>query len=70
MADQFVKMTKDGEVIEVAPSLVKEHKALGWEVVEEAKVKAEAEAPAKAEAKAKTEAEAKAKLVAAAKAKK
>jgi hypothetical protein len=33
---QFIKMTKDGEEIAVVPSLVDEHKLLGWEVVDPA----------------------------------
>jgi hypothetical protein len=38
MAEKFVKMTKDGAEIEVVPSLVEEHKLLGWEVVGDAAV--------------------------------
>jgi hypothetical protein len=58
MADQFVKMTKDGETIEVSPLVVKDHERLGWKVVE-AMVKTETEAAdadvdADAKAKAKS----------------
>jgi hypothetical protein len=37
MAEKFVKVTKDGETIEVSPLVVEDHKRLGWKVVEEAK---------------------------------
>lgn len=50
MADKFVKMTMEGETIEVSPLAVEDHKSLGWKVVDEgAPAKAEevaAEAPA------------------------
>ena len=48
MAGEFVKMTKDGEEIEVFPSLMDEHKALGWKVVEKAPEKAVANTDATA----------------------
>lgn len=31
---KFIKMTKEGETIEVHPSVVEDHKRLGWKVVE------------------------------------
>ena len=43
MSDQFVKMTKDGETIQVSPLVVEDHKSLGWKVVEEPKTEAEKE---------------------------
>jgi hypothetical protein len=56
MVKTFVKMTKDGETIEVSPLVVENHKQLGWKVVEaKAEVNAEAKAAEKkaaAEAKA------------------
>ena len=37
MADKFVKMVKEGEEsIEVNPSVVEDHKRLGWKVDESA----------------------------------
>lgn len=65
MTKKFVKMTKDGETIEVSPLVVEDHKSLGWKVVEEkAETETEEDKAAKkkaaAEAKAKKEAEAKA----------
>lgn len=33
MADEFVRMTKDGATIAVHPSVVADHKRLGWMVV-------------------------------------
>ena len=56
---EFIKMTKDGETIEVSPLVVEDHKHLGWKVVEET-AKAEVEADVDIEAKAKAKAEAKA----------
>jgi len=44
MANQFVKMEKDGVVIEVHPDALKNHLELGWkEVVEEPKKPAKVE---------------------------
>lgn len=43
---EFVKMTKDGETIEVSPLTVENHKLLGWVVVEEAEAAQPAEAAA------------------------
>jgi hypothetical protein len=40
MSEKFVSMKKEGETIEVHPSVVENHKQLGWKVVD-----AEAEAP-------------------------
>jgi predicted fused transcriptional regulator/phosphomethylpyrimidine kinase len=57
MADKFVKMTKDGETIEVHPSVVEDHKHLGWKVVEVQAKTETAEAKA-AEKKAAAEAKA------------
>lgn len=34
MADEFIKVTKDGETIEVHPLALEDHKRLGWKVVE------------------------------------
>lgn len=34
MSDKFVKMEKDGQTIDVNPSVVEDHKRLGWKVVE------------------------------------
>ena len=46
MADKFVKITKDGETIEVSPLVVEDHKRLGWKVVEESQAeKPKAEKP-------------------------
>lgn len=50
MADEFVKMTKGEETIEVHPSVVADHESLGWTVVAAEPVAAETaadEAPAK-----------------------
>ncbi|MCI0552561.1 MAG: hypothetical protein L0287_16545 [Anaerolineae bacterium] len=56
MAEKFIKMTKDGETIEVSPLVVEDHKRLGWkEVTPKGEVGAQAKAAAK-----KTEAEAEA----------
>ncbi len=42
--NEFVKMTKPGEEpIKVHPSVVENHKQLGWKVVEEPKEEAAAE---------------------------
>ena len=46
--DEFIKMTKDGEIIEVHPLAVENHKQLGWTVVKEeqpAEAAQEAEQP-------------------------
>jgi hypothetical protein len=45
MSEKFVPMTKDGGAIEVHPSVVENHKQLGWKVAS-----AEAEAPQNPEA--------------------
>jgi hypothetical protein len=39
MAENLVKMHKDGKHLDVHPLVVEEHKALGWNVVEEEKAK-------------------------------
>jgi len=57
MPEKFVKLTKDGETIEVHPSVVENHKALGWKVVY---AKAETEEDTDTESKKKAAAEAKA----------
>jgi len=57
--DQFVKMTKEGETIEVSPLVVEDHKKLGWKVVEEKTDGSEQKATVEAEA-ARKKAEAKA----------
>ena len=41
MPEQFIKMKKNGEIIEVAPENVAPHKLLGWSVVGEAAVAVE-----------------------------
>jgi len=56
MTNKFVKMSKDGETIEVNPSVVDDHKRLGWKVVGEPEVDDQPEAEKDAE-KAKAEAE-------------
>ena len=57
MAKTFVKMTKDGETIEVSPLVVENHKQLGWKVVEaKAETKAEPAEAKAAEKKAAAEA--------------
>ncbi len=43
MADKFIKITKEGETIEVHPSVVEDHKRLGWKIVEEAEAKTKKE---------------------------
>ncbi len=53
MADKFVKMTKEGETIDVHPSVVEDHKRLGWKIVEEAQAEAKTDEEVKAEAKKK-----------------
>jgi len=67
MAEKFIKITKDGETIQVHPSVVDDHKRLGWQVVEtksepepESEEDKAAKKKAAAEVKAKKEAEAKA----------
>lgn len=55
MADKFVKMSKEGETIEVNPLCVDDHKRLGWAVfgeTEEAKAEKET---VKAQARAEKE---------------
>jgi hypothetical protein len=37
MAEKFVKISKNGETIEVSPLVVDDHKRLGWTVAEPAK---------------------------------
>jgi hypothetical protein len=65
---EFVKLRKAGEEdIDVHPSVVDDHKRLGWKVVEEAQAPADEgasvdEKKEKEEAKAKAKAEAKATL--------
>jgi len=53
MAEEFVKMIKEGETIEVHPSVVEDHKRLGWKIVEEAQAEVKTEAEVKAKAKKK-----------------
>ncbi len=57
MADKFIKMTKEGETIEVHPSVVEDHKRLGWKIVEAAEAKTEKEVEVEGKKK-KAEAEA------------
>ncbi len=57
MADKFIKITKEGETIEVHPSVVEDHKRLGWKIVEEAEAKTEKEVEVEGKKK-KAEAEA------------
>lgn len=47
MSDKFIKITKDGQTIEVHPSVVDDHKKLGWAVVGEEAAEPE---PSEAEA--------------------
>jgi hypothetical protein len=49
---EFIKITKDGETIEVHPLTLEDHKHLGWKVVE---APAEVEAPAAAQPEPKPE---------------
>lgn len=49
MANDFIKMTKDGETIDVHPLAVENHKQLGWVVVEPEKQPPAEEQPAAAE---------------------
>lgn len=49
----FVRLVRDGdEPIDVHPSVVEDHKRLGWKVLAEIPTVTEAEAKAQAEAKA------------------
>ena len=67
MAEKFVKMVKEGEEpIKVHPSVVDDHKHLGWKVAAEEQASTNEDAVAEAkkkkeEAKAKAKAEAEAK---------
>ena len=40
--DEFIKVTKDGETIEIHPLALDDHKRLGWKVVGESVTDAEA----------------------------
>lgn len=52
MADELVNMQKDDVIIAVHPSVVEEHKRLGWVVVTETEAEqAETEAPVNVEDK-------------------
>jgi len=52
MADEFVKMSKGDETIDVHPLAVEDHKRLGWVVVIDEAAKAAESAPAAEKSKA------------------
>jgi hypothetical protein len=45
---EFIKVTKDNQIIEVHPDALEDHKRLGWKIVEEAAESVSVETPAKA----------------------
>jgi hypothetical protein len=47
MADEFVKMEKDGEIIYVSPLCVQDHRRLGWKVIEDVLINEVPPAPAR-----------------------